>query len=282
MSTIVAEPSHDGEAEAERPTAHLFQWSTFLDIGAGSKGCEHARDGACEDSEHFHCWLCLPNVFQVRDMGEKAKAAKARKRRALLDPTSDANAALDEEIGAWALNDDTYKALIELQAQRNVKRHYGDVMEELKGMERFENRSDDLEEYGRQSKLPEEERDAEEFARLDADITAWSEEFERICLARHEREVIVLTAEKRDTVLDLERRYQIDETCSEVYLHIYYTWAYYICTRVPLETQKFSTERVFKSPEDMKGAAPEVIEALRDNYRLLERRLTGRGDAAGN
>jgi hypothetical protein len=293
METVVAtppkaEPTHDGDAEATRPTSHLFQWSTFVNVGPGAEKCEHARDGACEDAEHFHCWLCLPNVFQNRDIRDKALAAKARKRRALMldgsvagTEPSDASLILEEQIDAWTLTDETYGVLIERIAQRNVERGYSDIVEELNKTERYEHRGQDLEEWRRQSALAEEQR-TEEYARLEKDMEDYREEFEVLCLARHEREVTVLRHEPRDAVLEIERRFQIDGLSSESFTHIYYTWAYYTCARVPDADDPFPTKRVFATPEALKGSPPEVIEALADNFRSLETRTKGRGEAAGN
>src|SRR6059058_472198 len=105
MSTVdkpvaEAEPAaeFDGQAEATRSTSELFRWSDYVHVGTDADTCEHAEDGMCADPQHFHAWVCLPNTFQIRDIADKARAAKARKVRALRDPESDSYAVLEEDL----------------------------------------------------------------------------------------------------------------------------------------------------------------------------------------
>lgn len=279
---------YDGKAEATRTTSELFQWSTFVHVGDGAEECEHRLDGECQAEEHFHCWLCLPNLFQQRDLNDKARAAKARKRRTLMQsgadgaPASDAYLVLEEQLEGWALSDRAYETLVRLIAERNVLQQYREIMDELAELEQFENRGQDVEEYQRLLDVEEDERDGEAFDRLRADMEDYAHEFEERRKARVERELEALTNTPREDVIDIERQFQIGEISSEVYLHIYYTWAYFTCARVPT-LKGHANKRIFKSPDDLRDAPPEVLIALKDAYRSLETRMTaGRGDAAGN
>ncbi len=84
-------------------------------------------------------------------------------------------------------------------------------------------------------------------------------------------------------MIDLEREYRIKQIADEAFLHTYYTWVIYACSREPT-LDGYPTVRKFGDPSDQKHAAPEVIVALRDKISQLEQATTrvSRGDAAGN
>lgn len=284
-------PAHDGAAEATRSTEELFQWSTYVHVGPGATECEHGIDGACTEKVrlapdgrvvgHFHAWLCMPNAFQQRDIQDKAAAAKARKRRALQDPDSDAHAALEENVEAWGLTDQTFDELVKLIAHRRTENEYRNITNELNERDDFEHYGADLEEFQRLAKLPEEERDPEEWARLERDVEAYRKAFEAKATETFEAEKVNLARMPRDEVLDIERKFQIDSIAGEYFLHTYYTWSYYTGARKPV-LDEYPTERVFAKPESLRDAPPEVVRGLRTSYRDLEGRMLVRSDAAGN
>lgn len=284
-------PSHDGAAEATRSTEELFQWSTYVHVGPGSAECEHAIDGQCKERVrlasdgsvigHFHAWLCMPNTFQQRDVQEKAAAAKARKRRSLQDPESDARAVLEEQVEAWGLTDETYAELVKMIAQRRTEGGYREITNELNDSDQFEHYAADLEEFQRLAALPEDDRDPDEWKRLEKDVDAYRVAFETKATEHFESEKARLERMPKADVLDIERKYQVDSLSGEQYLHTYYTWVYYTGARKPV-LDDYPTERVFAKPEALRDAAPEVITGLRAAYRNLERRMLGRSDAAGN
>lgn len=274
-----AAEGYDGQAEATRSTAELFQWSMFVHVGAGADECEHGEDGACQDASHFHAWVCLPNAFQMRDIGEKARAARARRKRALRDPESDSYAVLEDDLADIAR--DRMDELIDAVARTNVDKQLTDIVDELRRDERFENHEQDAEEFRRLDAVPEGERDTEEYERLGEQIKAYAERFDEVIQQRQERERTSLRNLKTAEVVDIERRSRIDAIATEFYLHTYYTWSMYIGTRRPT-TDGFPSRRKFKEPEDLKNAPPEVVTALREAIRTLEERTTVRSDAAGN
>lgn len=273
------EPSHDGAAEATRSGEELFQWSGYVHVGPGAAECEHAIDGACTDRRHFHAWVCLPNQFQIRDITDKARAAKARKVRALRDPESDSFAVLEAE-----LETDQREHFEELKrgvAEQEVQDRIVDIVREVDDDERFENHAQDAEELQRLQGVKEDERDAEEYSRLQAEALAYSQALQDAVKQATDAEVIRLNNTPPDEVVEMERRRRIENLATELYLHTYYTWTMYVCARKP-SLEGFSTARVFKAPEELKNAAPEVVIALRAKIRDLEHRTAVRGDAAGN
>jgi hypothetical protein len=282
-ASVVAAPeepvvAHDGEAEATRSAEELFQWSGYVHVGTGAQECEHGRDGECTEATHFHAWLCLPNQFQIRDIGEKARAARARTARALRDRDSDSRAILEAEVDDLR---DHYDVLVDSMAQFEADQHVADIMRELESDERFEHHAQDAEEYTRLNRLSPTARDAEEFQRLEADVTAYNDELRQRMEAAREVEKARLLQMDKNEVIELERRHRMDTIGTEAYLHSYYTWCMYVCARKPQQTG-FPRLRVFKDPEDLKSAPPEVITALRNKISDLENRTATRGDAAGN
>lgn len=274
------EPTFDGQAEATRSTEELFQWSTYVHVGSGAAECEQGEGGDCKDPKHFHAWLCLPNIFQQRDIAEKARAARARKRRSLRDPESDEAAILEDELADVAR--DQYDELLTAVARNNVEKNLTDIAAEVQKDERFENQQQDAEELRRLTELPEDERDKEAYEQLQADVLAYGEAFDKIVKEREEAERESLVKMSQEEVIEIERRLRIDHISTEMYLHTYYTWAMYIGTRQPT-TDGFPSRRKFNQPEDLKAASPEVVSALRGTIgRLEEKTTTARTDAAGN
>lgn len=276
-----AEPvaSHDGEAEATRSTEELFQWSGYVHVGRGAEDCEHGIDGECTDPQHFHAWVCLPNTYQFRDIDGKARAAKARKARALRDPETDSYAVLEEELEDVRVN--RFDELIEGVARKRAEKYLSDIIEGLSDDERFEHRAQDAEEFRRQSALPEDERDEEEYERLQRDMLDYADAVKEGVDKQIATEKAALEAMDPKDVLDIERRSRIEDVSQEMYYHIYYKWAAYIGARVPT-TSGFSSRRKFEKPEDLHAAPPEVVAALREKINTLEMRTVVRGEAAGN
>lgn len=275
-----APQSYDGAAEATRSTAELFEWSGYVHVGGGAEECEHGLDGQCSVARHFHSWVCLPNPFQIRDIADKARAAKARKARALRDPESDSGVTLEAEL--MELRDgEEYELLVKVLAQRAVEAGLMDLIGEMGKDPRFEHHPQDSEEFRRLQGLAEEDRDAEEFAGLQADMLAYGESFQKLVDERTAREEAALRAMTPDQIIELERKNRITNITEEIYLHTYYTWAMYVGARVPT-TEGFPSVRTFTTPEAMKSAPPEAIVAIREQIRTLEQRTTARGDAAGN
>lgn len=275
-------PSFDGAAEGTRSTEELFQWCQFVHVGTGAKECEGGENGSCRDPAHFHCWLTLPNLFQQRDITTKADAARARKRRSLKDPESDASAVLEEQLGAWEANDESFEVLLRTMATRTVQPEILDIRQGLVDTDRFEHIDADIEELTRLVREPDDERDAEEFTRLRDHVQAFRNELSAGIETRINGEVEALKRRPREEVLKRERDWEIDNECGDAYITTMYTWTYYYCARKPVKNG-YPTERIFAKAEELKLAAPEVVVALRDSYRDLETRMTvARSDAAGN
>jgi hypothetical protein len=280
--------TYDGQAEATRSGEELFQWSRYVHVGRGASECEHGQDGKCDRKPsplpdggmegHFHAWVCLPNTFQIRDIGDKARAAKARKSRALRDPESDSYAVLEEDLAE--LSRDGMDKIIAAASEAEVEKRLPEIIDGLKDDERFAHQEQDAEEFRRLEALSEDDRDAEEYDRLKAQMLAYSEHFDAVIAEqeRRERESLARTPEQ---ALEIERRSRIEHISIEAYLHTYYTWSVYVGTRKPV-ADGLPLVRSFGGPEELRLAPPEVVVVLRETIKDLEERTTVRSDAAGN
>lgn len=280
----------EGDAEATRSTANLFQYSEYVHAGVGSAECENARDGKCKDPGHFHAWVCLPNSIQHRDILEKARAAKARRKRALRDaggdgrPPSDAYVMLESDLDD-ALRGDTAQVVADM-AQRSVRKRMRDVIREVReDDDRFADYFQDAEEWRRLVAMPEEERPTDEFRLLDEEMTAFEEAVKAEVDREVERERATIGRMPPENLREVLRTAHIEADTNDVYLNAYYIWLGYIGTRVvgtsPSVASMVTVKRYFNSLEDFRNGSPEAVEAVDNALRDLEGRM-GRGEAAGN
>lgn len=274
-------------AEATRSAAHLFQYSQHINAGAGAEGCPHAEDGKCPDAGHFHAWVRLPNGLQQRDIQEKARAAKARRRRAMRDagdpltgkPASDAYVILESELDDLMLGD--REAVLDRMADQAQMKVFGELVVSLReDDERFENHAQDAEEYQRLAALPPDERPDEEWARLDEAMALFATTLEERANAEKQRELEILRSQPEEFVRETLREARIEGESNETSMLTYYTWLAFVCTFkcCDMATQ---AKRYFATLEELRNAPPEAVEKIDFAVRDLEGRLA-RGDAAGN
>jgi hypothetical protein len=299
VSTAVADPETETPETPETPAApvsaaesgqrELFKWSTYVHVGVGAEGCANGENGKCKDPDHFHAWCRIGNQFQMRDITEKATAAKARRVRLLKDPESDARIILESDLDQ--LRDPALKGvLIDEIVDRDFQEIYVEAVKEVDDQDanipELEDEDDpdappvkkwatidqDREEYQRLSALPEDER-GEEFAEIEQRVADYSREIDeaRERIMRQKREP--LESREIDDLIDIVRRDRIDTQAAEAYLHAFNTWHWFACTYKPVEKGR-PTERVFKDYNQMRFEADrEVIEALQTTFNDLESRL---------
>jgi hypothetical protein len=268
-------------AAATRSNSKLFEWSGFVHVGDGANECPQREEGVCDDPDHFHAWVCLPNPLQIRDIGDKARAAKARKIRALKDSgdgereESDSYITLEASIEE-AIETELPMVIGEIVEERAAKA-LGTVYQQLKEEERFEGYDQDIEELRRQEILPEDQRDADY-----PQLVLTADRFEEALNQRLEefrkdgrQSLEGLSAEEIAALLRAKR---IQEIAGETFLNAYYTWQIFVGTRKVYQ----HNARVFTNIGEYKMAAPEIIDALRDKIAELENRTTGRDGGSGN
>lgn len=290
--TAVVEPeqAEDGApveegAEATRSSQHLFQYSQHVDAGAGAESCTHRTDGACKEVGHVHAVVALPNSLQHADVQAKARAAKARHKRAMRDagtlqrPPSDAYVTLESELDDLLLPSRRERVLREV-AERETRKRFGDAVIAIRDEERFENYEQDAEEYRRQLKIPEEERDATIFTALDEQMGAFASAIEERVEQERLSEIERLGGLDDEALRGILREARIDEAADDASITTYYTWIGFVGTR-QCQADGLPGKRYYQSLEDFKNAPPEIVTAIDNAIRDLEGRMA-RGDAAGN
>lgn len=277
-------------AAAEKARREIFRYSDYVHVGDGAEDCAHATDGECKDDSHFHAWVRLPNPFQVRDIAEKARAARARRIRSLRDPESDAAAILESELDD--LRDESLRdIIIEEIIDQDFPTDYDAAQREVMDLEDPDwvvdednedaevpklhaNIMQDQEEYARQSQLPEDQR-GEDYPELQKTVTAWSEAINAALEQQQAPRREALKARPLDELIDVVRRKRIGMSADEVHLHTFNTWQWYVCTYRPRK-KGTPNERVYRDIAQFKYEAPgEVVAALQVTFRELEMAMSG-------
>lgn len=279
--TVAAEATiREVEAVAEKSPQKIFRWSEWLHIGEGAEECDERFTGECDDDEHYHIFVRLPNQYQIRDIAEKARAAKARKVRDLKTPDSDSNVILEEGLGTFteADRDD----LIEELLAKDFTDQF-DATNETKELPEFETYDQDEEEYYRQAVLSEDER-SDEFAQLESIVQDFAE--------KRSEKLKQIQASKRagyeqqdlDALVGLVRRNRIDVEGTDAFVQTHRQWSWYIGSMRGRGVHddgkpRLPKERFFSSINELKSAPPEVIAELGEAFQRLESGLT-KGDEA--
>jgi hypothetical protein len=268
VTTAVEEPTKEQETEAqeapqapesqaESNVAALFKWSEYVHVGVGAEECENRENGKCRDPEHFHAWCRLANQFQIRDITEKANAARARRIMTLRDPDSDARVIMEEEL-TRILDAE----IPELESE-----------DDKEPVKLYEHIDQDREEYGRRLTLDEDQR-GEDFEELQKRVEAHQEAVEQ-----ERQRIIALKREPLeqmdwDQLLTIVRNDRIQDEAQQVWLQTFNTWHWFVCTYKPVP-QGRPGERVFRTYNDMRYEADgNVIAAIERTFTDLESRLT--------
>jgi hypothetical protein len=271
-------------ADAEQTQEQRFKWRTWVHYGTGAAECEHGMDGQCKDIEHFHALCRLPTPFQIRDIHEKAAAAKARRLRMLRDEDSDPRVILEDELDGLKFVDKGI--LVDELLDEQFTEHYVQAVKEVDDIDDpdhvpegeepirklYENIDQDREEYMRQRELPEDERD-EDFEELERVYAAYSQaisdKMDELAKPRRDH----LTSLSQDDLIEMIRQRRIEAQGYEAHLHTFNMWQMYVCTYKPTSGMA-PHERVWKTLEDMKyNEDSGVIMQVRQVFEDLERGL---------
>lgn len=290
--SAVADPQQTAteapQAEAEKTRAEIFRYSSFVHVGDGAGECEHGEDGKCADELHFHAWVRLPNPFQVRDIAEKAQAARARRTRMLRDKDSDPYVILEAELDALSTEEHREDVASEIVGQEFIADYdaaVADVMEiedpdhvpeseDEPVRKLYANIAQDREEYNRQLAADEAQR-TEDFAELEKTVNAFNLAVQEHLEKRQAPKMETFRTKPMDELIDKIRTLRIDGQAMESYLHTYNTWQWFVCTYKP-KAKGTPNERVFKDFNQFRYETPnDVIRALQVTFTALEHGLAG-------
>lgn len=270
-------PTENIESAAETSPAEqrdrvtLLTYSDEVHVGDGADECENKSNGSCENVEHFHAFIRLPNQFQRESLTEKADAARARRLRQLRDPESDISNILDAELEEKRRRAVHEELVDEVLGFDFLKDQLG-AMREVGEDEDFEHIEDDRERLRALAAMDEEDRPGDEFKELEAHVLDYAEKI------NEKREQIqtplreALTDKGVDDLLDLIREERTTGICNEAAERAWSRWEWYIGTlksRVPKKLDA-PQERVFKNIDALEAAPPEVIDALEVAFRDIE------------
>lgn len=294
MATQMTEPTEvteapPVEAAAEKPKEEIFKFSSWVHVGPGAEECEERFSGKCDEEDHFHAWIRLPNPFQIRDITEKAKAAKARRLRLLKDESSDPRVILESELDGLA--DVPRDLLVDEILDRDFPDDYVqavrsvddlddpdwvfDAESEAEGQQApklYANIDQDREEYERQQQLPEDQR-SEDYPELEKTLAAHSRAVEEAMKKHQEPRREGLMERDIEDLVDIIRRDRMDQQGTDAYLNTFNAWQWYVCTLKPAGDRK-PTERKWKDINQMKYEEEgDVILRLKETFESLEIRL---------
>ena len=224
----------------------------------------------------------------MKDIAEKARAARARRVRSLKDPESDAYVILENELDA--LRDESMRVLmVEELLDKDFTADYDTALREVLEIEDpdyvpedegdeipklYANIEQDQEEYARQVKLPEEQR-TEDFDELHRTVQRFSEaiqaELEKIIKPKRK----TLTEDRTlDELIDMVRQERINQSGNEAYLHTFNSWQWFVCTYKPRKGTP--DERAFQDFTQFRlNTPPEVIHELQSAFTALELEMAG-------
>lgn len=263
------------EVEPDRTEARLFRFSEHLHVGEGSKECENGENGKCENPEHFHAYLRLPNKFQAVQIKEKAQAARARVLRQARDPQSDRYAIIENQIEE--VRSQGRDAMISELLGREEYRWHNQAMRELVDEEDsdFATVEEDQKRWRHLTDLGAEERDEDEYQELTRHLERWNDAVD----ARYEElvqpEKDALEGQGDDELAEQIRGIAINEQADGIFMRTFTKWQMVVCVLKPHDKGK-PNERVFDNPTELEGTAPEIIAALEECFKDLELELAER------
>lgn len=273
-TTPEPERSH---AEEETP-ARMHNFSDWVHVGPGAATCdciktvtensgrEHqAADGTCQDPDHFHGWVRLPNQFERKSIADKAAAAEARRLRALRDPDSGDSVILDNEIESMVLAGDKEPLIDEIVGQNFLEDHIQAVKEVGEDEEgEWDTVEEDRERLNAlRAKLPE-DRDEEEFERLGDRISRHADLVNERRDAIQEPKRAAIADKPIEELGQIVRQVRVDAMANGTRREEALKWEMYICTFQPkaLDKPGFPSQRSFSSIDAFVAAAPEILEPI--------------------
>lgn len=265
-------PKPERSSAETRNSSQMFEFSRYVHVGPGADECEDGENGQCQNAAHFHAWIRLPNQFQASSLREKGDAAAARKLRVLRDEESDSRAILDGELEEMVRQQDSGGLIDQIVNADFLKDHLKAMTIVRQDREEFKTIEDDRERLRALSEMSVDERPQEEFEELQKHVAAYTD------AVNEERDTVQqplrdsLADKDTEELVELVRENRIQGIANEAREESYSLWQWFVCTLRPKHPSKPGepSERIYGSVDHLKGAAPEVIVALREAYQEIE------------
>lgn len=262
-------PAEESPGEARTPE-QVTRWNQFLHIGEGAEECPDGENGRCKNSAHFHAFCRLPNPLQIKEIRDKANAAKARCIRQLRDPESDRHLILDTDMVTLREVAEKDALVAEVLGRTRFQENFA-ATREVASREEFETIEEDQRRFEALDKADPEQRDEDEYNELVRHLQSWTDAVKAELEERQRPERESLEALSQDELVEQIREERIKAEAQEAWMEAYSLWEWYLGTLQPRDPDKgIPIERVYGSIEQMKVAPREHVEAIERAFQWLE------------
>lgn len=267
--------------------------SRYLHLGEGAEQCpdrgeyvagQWVGDGRCENPDHYHAWLRIPNQFQKTEAREKALAAKARRTRLLRTDGTDAYEILESDLldvmAAAKIGGDKI-----LKDELVAQHRYTDSIEayhEVTGKAEWETISADrdrLDELERELEDNPDVPPSDELTMLRERVTAYSDEIkaaEKVMQDQHYLELDGLTV---DQLIDRVREVRIEMQSMSEFIHVESWWTWLLGAHDTTRNAKgLHRTRKYPHADDLRAEEEEIISALQIAFAELEEPVRARAE----
>lgn len=284
MSTEVADRTDGTEAREADVTAQVA-----TAIGDSAPAVETQATQALKWFEvveipeiGFRAFCRLPNDFQHKDIREKAMAAKARRKRALRHPGTDAYDMLEGDIEAIAEVTQARENIIEEILQTDYWKDREEAIQDVREEDEFELIVQDQERYRSMEAMEPDERPGDEWTELLDHLTKYSEAIvNRIDEAMKPRRIALMDLDL-DVLLDRVRTNRINADISRAFMDAYSFWQIYAGTlEIPedfdpenITADTMPRKRYFDDETALRESDPVIVERLSATFDGLENNLS--------
>lgn len=226
----------------------------------------------------FKAFCRLPNDFQHKDIREKAMAAKARRRRQLKHPETDAYEILEADLDLLSEDGGKEAIITELLTVDSIHDRNQAVLD-LTEEEEWEHIRQDQERFRSIVGMAEEDRPEDEFKEVTEHLRQYGEaiqvRMEEIAKPRRE----ALEARDHSDLVDMVRERRIDSDSRRAFMDAYSFWQMLAGTLAlpddfdPENLGKSMPSKRYFTEDGLRGADPTIVSTLTETFERLEGNL---------
>lgn len=236
----------------------------------------------------FRCFVRLPNDFQHKDIREKAMAAKARRVRALKNPSTDSFEVLEFELEAVAQSEGAVDNLVHELLLERVDRDRYEAIQEVNQEEEWEHVRQDQERFRSMQSMTSDERSEEEWQTLINHLAKYAQAIEDKTTEIQAPRRQALEALGLDGLLEKVRERRIDAEGRRVFNDTYSFWQIYSgALKLPegfdpdnVTMETMPRERIFATEQELRECDALIATNIQLAFEALEGALSSM--TAGN
>lgn len=272
--------------ETATPAEEIVAAEVDVEIGSAPAAAQTNPDEAIRwfeiaelEAAGFHAFCRLPNDFQHKDIREKAMAAKARKRRQLRHPDTDAYDALEGDMeqiaeGGEAARQNLVFELLMLDVHRDRTRAVAELAED----EEWQHTRQDQERFRSLSEMDEGERNEDEWQEIIEHLGKYAEAVNAKVAELQEPRKQALEGLDLPDLIDKVRDMRVDAEARRAFNDTYAFWQMYVGTlKIPanfdpdeITSETLPRERMFATEADLRDADSLVVSCLQSVFDELE------------